>query len=214
MPGRPPKPIDLAPATRVRSRKKAAASIPTASVPPKKTSLRRLGREIPTMEEFNQIDRDAITAHDRAVAILLSSQVERFLEISVISHFSRQDDDTAKLLVARDGPLASFYSKIVIAYAMGFISENEKNDLDKVRQIRNAFAHILRPITFKTEQIADLIDALHAAKGHPSPLINDLHEGSLAAMIEGYVVDNHHRLKFIDACRKLSLQILKAGRRH
>jgi hypothetical protein len=122
---RPPKPPNVTPSPRTRRKKGAPSSTPAG-----KPSLKKLGREIPTIEEFNQIDQDVLTAHDRAVAILLASQVERFLEMAVISHLFLQDDSTIELLVARDGPLASFHSKIILAYAMGFIASTEKDDLD------------------------------------------------------------------------------------
>jgi DNA-binding MltR family transcriptional regulator len=203
---RSPKPSDRKSRPRVRRKKEA----------PKTTgsrSLKRLGRELPTIEEFNQIDRDVVTAHDRAVAILLVAQVERFLELALVSHLFMQDEDTVDLLVSRDGPLSSFYSKILLAYAMGFIALIEKDDLDRLRQIRDAFAHTVRPISFETVEIATLIDALRSSQGHSphEPTTDDA--PSLAKLIAAYITENPHRVKFVDACRKLSLQMLQAGRR-
>jgi DNA-binding MltR family transcriptional regulator len=208
---RSPKPPDRDSAPRPRRRRKDGSSNRPTQTVPAKPSLKKLGREIPTIDEFNQIDREVLTAHDRAVAILLVSQVERFLEMTIISHLFRQDDNTIYLLIARDGPLSSFYSKITLGYAMGFITDPEKDDLNNLREIRNAFAHTLRPITFKTEQIASRIDMLHAARGH-SNYEEYTSDSSIAGMITAYA-ENQYRVKFVDACRKLSLQMLAARRR-
>lgn len=207
---RPAKPVGREARPRF-PKKKSAPMLPAKSAAPK--SLSKLGREFPTIEEFNQIDREVLTAHDRAVVILLATQVERFLELAIISHLPRNDDDTIEVLVGRDGPLGSFNAKIWLAYALGIITDFEKSDLDGIRKIRNAFAHAVRPISFKTEQIASLIDGLNAAKGFRADASDDSSVTPLAKAIAGYIVDNPHRVKFSDACRKLSVMVLRAGRR-
>ena len=147
------------------------------------------------------------------IAILLASEIERFLELTTISYLSRTDEETVDLLVDRDGPLASFCSKIRLAYALAIISPDERDDLEAVRQIRNAFAHTLRPISFKTEQVATLVNTLHTAKSWRAATTEEGREPNpLALALIGYVNANPERLKFVHACRKLSLLLLRAFR--
>ena len=205
----PPKPPDRASSPRHRSRKKDISSVSTDAKAAKRT-LRTLGREIPSMDEFDQIDREVHHVHDRAAAILLVAQVDRFLEIAIVSHLFHQDEATVAMLVGRDGPLSTFSAKIRLAYAMGFISEEERKDLDLLREVRNAFAHALRPITFTNELIIGHIAAFKCAMGHsPDDLIPI---SPLAAVIAGVSPDPNRR-KFIEGCRKMSLAILKSARR-
>jgi DNA-binding MltR family transcriptional regulator len=90
---------------------------------------------------------------------------------------------------------------------MGFISEEERKDLDLLREVRNAFAHAWRPITFTNELIIGHIASLKCAMGH-SP--DDLMPRSpLTAAFAGSQDPN--RLKFIEGCRKMSLAILNSA---
>lgn len=204
----------MAPRIRRRGKKTKEQALPKPPKP-KSPTLRQLGRAIPTIAEFEQIDREMTTAHDRAVALLLASQVQRYVEITAISHLVRRDEETTKTLVDRGGPLGSFNSTIRLAYALGIITANERDDLDTVRQIRNAFAHTLLPIDFKTEQIAKLIEKMWAVKGYRSGTDTTVPypETSLAALLARYSIENDMRLKFIHACRALSFRILKGARR-
>jgi DNA-binding MltR family transcriptional regulator len=162
---------------------------------------------MPTIEEFNQIDSEVHLVHDRAAAILLVAQVERFLEVAIVARLSRgRDEATVESLVGRDGPLSTFSSKIRLAYAMGLIEDIERDDLDKLREIRNLFAHAMRPVTFDTDQVQERIYALKSAAGHsPDDLVP---VSPLASALLGRST-NPHRLNFIEACRKLSSMILK-----
>src|SRR5262249_12368025 len=52
------------------------------------------------------------------------------------------------MLVADNGPLNSFSSKIITGYALGIYDESMRNDLQIVRNIRNVFAHSKKLIQF------------------------------------------------------------------
>lgn len=51
---------------------------------------------------------------------------------------------------------------------MGLLGPQTRSDLDKLREIRNIFAHSERPITFKSQRIKDLCDALFAPRRYPA----------------------------------------------
>jgi DNA-binding MltR family transcriptional regulator len=68
-------------------------------------------------------------------------------------------------------PLQSFSSKIVMARALGIITKEVYEELEKIRQLRNAFAHSPDLLHFESKEIAPLFAALKrgdAATGRPA----------------------------------------------
>jgi len=86
--------------------------------------------------------------HPIATAILGAVMVEHELETLLRSQFKRKDDETWAMLVADNGPLNSFYSKIVAGYALAIYDESMRDELHIVRNIRNVFAHAKKLIHF------------------------------------------------------------------
>jgi hypothetical protein len=90
-----------------------------------------------------------------STAILGAVMVEHDLETLLRTRFKRKDDETWALLLTDNGPLNSFFSKIVAGYAFGLYNDKFRDDLHIVRNIRNAFAHSKKLIEFDHELIAD-----------------------------------------------------------
>jgi hypothetical protein len=57
-------------------------------------------------------------------------------------------------------PLSTFSSKIVMAYVVGIISGDTFKELEKIRQIRNAFAHSSGVLHFGSANIAPIFSTL------------------------------------------------------
>jgi DNA-binding MltR family transcriptional regulator len=64
-------------------------------------------------------------------------------------------------------PLSTFSAKIKIAYAMGIIGKLTRHDLEKLREIRNAFAHSIRHLSFDLPEIANIVESFNALKDSP-----------------------------------------------
>ena len=58
------------------------------------------------------------------------------------------------------GPLGTFSSRINLVYGLGLIREDQFEDLDTIRRIRNGFAHSHQPIGFSEQSLASLIGNL------------------------------------------------------
>ena len=98
-------------------------------------------------------------------AILGAVMVELHLERLVRSKLKHKDDETWAMLVADNGPLGSFYSQIAMGYSLGIYDNNMRNDLNIVRNIRNAFAHSKKSIQFDHPAVvAELGKATRSAK--------------------------------------------------
>ena len=65
-----------------------------------------------------------------------------------------------RLFVDSVGPLNSFASKIVMAYALGIISKDDYTELGKIKKIRNKFAHSSELLHFDSEKITPLLARL------------------------------------------------------
>ena len=108
-------------------------------------------------EVFNEFLNEFQRETDRAAAVLaaafLDDQLGRLLKASLVS-----DHEYVEALFHRNGPAASFSSRISLAYAIGLIGLDEAKDLHRVRDIRNAFAHQLHGLSFDVDSIAQKCD--------------------------------------------------------
>jgi hypothetical protein len=67
---------------------------------------------------------------------------------------SLENDDIGRIF-GRMGALSNFAAKIEIAYMFDLIDKAIRDDLRRIKSIRNAFAHTTRYVYFETPQIAD-----------------------------------------------------------
>lgn len=115
------------------------------------------------MTSASEVDDDTLSAilseiaseNDRVAAISSAAFIEfslqQFLEAAwpPISNTTRN-----RLFEGRNAPLASFSAKIEMGLAIGLYGPVVRSDLDKVRLIRNRFAHSMRPLDFDDAKIS------------------------------------------------------------
>lgn len=135
------------------------------------TALRKLSREAPSAEELAAIRKETEKLDDRAAAIIESSLVERALELVIRSALPPMDNAAWAELVERDdGPLSRFSHKIKLGYAMKLFEQSVRDDLSRIKNIRNTFAHAPKNIRFTHERIStvcksfELVDDLEPAR--------------------------------------------------
>ena len=120
---------------------------------PGKKTLNDLTRQRPTKEE-SQAAAQAFFATDSppiVAAILGQALIEPFLEDLLREKVRYAWSEL------ENGPLFSFESKIIAAYAFGLIDDTTRKNLDTVRQIRNAFAHSKRLIDFDNKAVLNAL---------------------------------------------------------
>lgn len=124
--------------------------------------LRALSREPVSDAEIESSVSDMLRErNDRGTALIGKEIIDSTLTGMLRMHFSHLSKEENEQLFDRDNsPLGTFSAKIKIAYALGIISKNERDELDRIRHIRNAFAHTQRPITFETTEIRQMCDYL------------------------------------------------------
>jgi hypothetical protein len=101
--------------------------------------------------------------HPVAAAIFGATAVEHELEQQLKRRLKCNDETWAEL-VADNGPLRSFHTKILIGRALRIYGDNVGYNLNIVRSIRNQFAHAKKLITFQHELI---VKELNKAKSIP-----------------------------------------------
>jgi DNA-binding MltR family transcriptional regulator len=104
---------------------------------------------------------------DRGLVLVSAAMLEENLEL-LLRSVMRADKKTANEvlpdLFRSDGPLGSFAGKTKVAYAMALIDQLMYRDLNRIRAIRNEFAHSYAEAKLTTEGVADRIMELESGK--------------------------------------------------
>ena len=116
---------------------------------PKKRSLNDLSRQMPSAAEFQDSMDQLDVMDDRAAALILAAILDNLLEMAIeVNLVALSDQRRAALFRSSEAPLSTFSAKIAIAHALGVYGEDFRRQIDKMRTIRNAFAHAMLPISF------------------------------------------------------------------
>ncbi|MEO5958839.1 MAG: MltR family transcriptional regulator, partial [Opitutaceae bacterium] len=95
---------------------------------------------------------------DRSAAILAAALLDDQLD-GLVRAYLLQRKETEPLFRG-DGPLASFAIRNRFAFGLGLIPRDIFHDIDKVRQIRNQFAHKIEGLAFDRPPICDIAKQL------------------------------------------------------
>ena len=114
-----------------------------------------VAKHLATQQEQVTAFRKALTAEsDRGCALFaaayLDASVSDLLYVSLVSNKSIEKD-----MFEGTAPLATFSSRIKMAYYLGLISSACRRDLDIIRSVRNDFAHKLDVNSFGIESVRD-----------------------------------------------------------
>jgi hypothetical protein len=120
-----------------------------------RTELHRLSRRDPELGHETDALSEAIhTAEsDRGAALIAGSVAENAITQILTIRLVPMSQDARDSLFGFDAPLGTFSAKIRVAYAFGFIDAEIRDDLDRIREIRNCFAHSQIPLNFSTDPI-------------------------------------------------------------
>ena len=119
-------------------------------------ALRRILSERPEAASY------PLGSDDRTIAIVSATLLEHALEDAIIRRLVGDKDLLRRKLFSgdneREGFLGSVSAKAWLAYGLGLIGDNTRDDLNNIRAIRNVFAHAAVHVTFQSEGIAELCD--------------------------------------------------------
>ena len=128
--------------------------------------LRALREQEPKLNDIGPLYQEMIADNnDRGAALIAQGLIENrlihFLRSRLV-HLTETEDDS---LFGRDAPLSTFSDQIKIAHAFGLIDSEVRNDLERIREIRNTIAHTPLPLSFSTPAIANACKGFHADWG-------------------------------------------------
>jgi DNA-binding MltR family transcriptional regulator len=118
-----------------------------------KSALRRLSKRFPPPPELKALIENLKEEPDGVAATIGAAIIESAVERVLIRHLKSQGTETISLLFENRGPLSDFHSKIVVGAAFGLLPESVVDDLQRIRVIRNTFAHARMKLTFNTKEI-------------------------------------------------------------
>jgi DNA-binding MltR family transcriptional regulator len=103
---------------------------------------------------------------DRAVALVAATILDQSLQMAIATRLiSLNSDETEGLFGPnQEAPLSSFSARIKIGYAIGIYNRIFREDLDCIRLIRNAFAHVHGHIDYKTTAIIEVCEQFNLPK--------------------------------------------------
>jgi hypothetical protein len=130
-----------------------------------KKALRKLIRERELPEDEERVVAELYEGSDHTAVLLSVSQVHNALERYVVGTLVVKDEKELEGLTQPGNLLASFNLVIQLAYVLGLIDKVEREHLDRIRGIRNVFAHSMRPVGFHMDIIAEEANRLPLREG-------------------------------------------------
>jgi DNA-binding MltR family transcriptional regulator len=109
---------------------------------------------------LNRLHRILRQLDERGLVLALAAFAEEALG-DLIKAFLIPGDPAKQLLEVFNAPLGTFSARIKMAYSLGLVTKRQHADLDRLRRIRNEFAHNWEPMSFNDQKVADHITALH-----------------------------------------------------
>jgi Mannitol repressor len=100
---------------------------------------------------------------DRGSALIAVAWVDDALEALLKASF-RDEKKIVDSVFQSMGPLSTFSARIKTAYLLGLVTASLYSDLERMRGIRNDFAHVRRRVRFKDQSIKDRCKLLAGAK--------------------------------------------------
>jgi DNA-binding MltR family transcriptional regulator len=144
---------------------------------------------------------------ERACALVLAAVLDHDLVELIRTKFPDEAKSFDELLFFGDkAPMGTLHSRTIVALAFGFIGEAQRKDIDRIRRIRNAFAHASKTVSFETPAIAKECNALKNFKS-PNP------DGVIVSTSRQKYIETAHTLHFyladqyMDYCDQLNLAL-------
>jgi hypothetical protein len=120
------------------------------------SALKKFLKERPSVDDI-----DAAMLHlgkdgSRGSVVLGCALVEDVLRLALLQRcISLSSDQHDRLFIGGLAPLGAFSSKIRVAHAFGIIGPGVRDDLDHLRELRNAFAHSRFLISLETPEVKE-----------------------------------------------------------
>jgi mannitol repressor len=112
----------------------------------------------PHLKEFSKFLVQLNKETERGVALISATMIDDLLG-RCINSFLIEHADVESLLEGFNAPLGTLSARVLAAFALGLLSEEEYRECHTLRKIRNAFAHGIH-VSFEDQKIKDLCSKL------------------------------------------------------
>ncbi len=129
-------------------------------------NLRKYTREMPDGYDLIQSISDCYQQNDTTFVILCTALLEGTLISLIKSKIKIKEQTIETDLFGSNAPLATFSSQITVGYYIGLFGQKTRADLDCIRDLRNAFAHSRKHLTFEDEPVRAVCDRLSFPDRH------------------------------------------------
>lgn len=109
--------------------------------------------------EWHRVIDELEHESDRGVAMIAAAYLDTALRTLLESSLAGGQTVADKLFNSPNAPLGTFSSRIAMAYGLGHIGPHYFAALESIREIRNAFAHFRRTLTFEDPEIRKWIES-------------------------------------------------------
>lgn len=143
-----------------------------ATAKARRPSIHDLSHAELTDEEMLGWQREMSGGTDRACVLVGAALLDQKLGECLVAHM-RADlttDEVAQLFSRENSPLSSLSSKTALAHSLEILDREQRDQLDTIRRIRNAFAHSKEPRPPPSTDIARLPKAHERSKHGPRRL--------------------------------------------
>jgi DNA-binding MltR family transcriptional regulator len=162
-------------------------------------------------ERLRELQTRSGPVADRAAAIAGGVLVENALKAIIIEHFEvdRNNRECRDLFAYEEGgPLATFGTRISLAYCLGCFGVKTLADLRRIKKIRNIFAHTTEDASFDDPDIASICAEIETlAHFQPDKTTTDAKERYLEVAAE---LTQRMRLSMKNANPNSSFKIKRA----
>lgn len=108
----------------------------------------------PHLREFKEFLDASNKESERGLALICAAMLDDRLEKSIRA-FLLDHEETARLLDGFNAPLGTLSARALAAFALGVLSEKEYRECERLRKIRNIFAHNIHA-SFSDQNVKDL----------------------------------------------------------
>jgi hypothetical protein len=117
----------------------------------KPKTIKELQKEIPSNTDVGRRLAKALVAVDYEAAMLSANLLEYMLKQAITTKFILLGKDHLESIFSDggNGPLSTFSAKIKLAYALGIVSAETRVQIERIREVRNHFAHHKDKVSFK-----------------------------------------------------------------
>ena len=110
--------------------------------------------------DLNRLQNIMSDLDERGLVLSLAAFAEEALG-DLLGAFMQPGEATRSLLTGFNAPLGTLSSRIKASAALGLVTPRQHENLDRLRRLRNEFAHSWEPVSFNDPRLAAHIAALH-----------------------------------------------------